>query len=168
MNRIIYDTNTGETYRWPRSDDAPIIGLEPGLVVLTVTHEPMPEPGDGFIITQAEPVDDLQSGTRTIGWIVKPLPESPPEPGWVSFGAALAADPGVNGLVATAAATAPVLHLMLGVGLGQAAQGDPQTFGAAWTAARGAGLVSAELIEHMQQVATRFNLPAEFIAGLKG
>ena len=167
MNRIIYEIATGKSYPYPRSDDAPIIGLDPGLVVLTVTREPMPEPGDGFSITQAEPVDDLQVGTRTIGWVVEPLPESPHEPDWVAFGAVLAADPAVNGLVAAARDNAPVLHLMLGVGLGQAAQGDPQTFGAAWTAARGAGLVSAELIEHMQQVATRFNLPAEFIAGLE-
>ena len=98
-------------------------------------------------------------------WVV---PEPEPEPQWVAFGAALAADAAVNALVAAARDNAPVLHLMLGVGLGQAAQGDPQTFGAAWTAARGAGLVSAELIEHMQQVAARFSLPAEFIAGLKG
>ena len=168
MNRIIYDTNTGETYPWPRSDDEPIIGLGPGLVVLTVTCEPMPEPGDGFSVTQAEPVDDLQAGTRTIGWVVEPLPKSPHGPDWVAFGAALAADPDVNGLVATAAAAnAPVLHGMLIVGLGQAAQGDPQTFGAAWSAARAAGLVSPELIANMQATAAVFNLPAEFIAGLE-
>jgi hypothetical protein len=167
MNRIIYEIATSKSYPYPRSDDAPIIDLGPGLVVLTVTHEPMPEPGDGFGITQAEPVDDLQAGTRTIGWIVERLPDAPAEPQWVAFGAALAADPGINGLVATAAATAPVLHLMLGVGLGQAAQGDPQTFGAAWSAARAAGLMSPELIANMQATAAVFNLPAEFIAGLE-
>lgn len=98
-------------------------------------------------------------------WVMPPPP--PLEPQWVAFGAALAADAAVNALVAAARDNAPVLHLMLGVGLGQAAQGDPQTFGAAWAAARGAGLVSAELVEHMQQVAARFSLPVEFIAGLK-
>lgn len=164
--RIIYDTSTGKTHPYPRADDAPIVGLDPALVVLTVIREPMPQPGEGYSITAAAPVDDLGAGTRTIGWIVERLPDPDPEPQWVAFGAALAADASVNALVATARDNAPVLHLMLGVGLGQAAQGDPQTFGAAWTAARGAGLVSAELIEHMQQVAERFNLPAEFIAGL--
>jgi hypothetical protein len=166
MNRIIYEIATGKSYPYPRSDDALIIGLDPDLVVLTVNREPMPEPGEGFSITEAAPVDDLKAGTRTIGWIVERLPDAPPEPQWVAFGAALAADPGVNGLVATAAATAPVLHLMLGVGLGQAAQGDPQTFGAAWSAARAAGLVSPELIANMQATAAGFNLPPEFIAGL--
>ena len=95
------------------------------------------------------------------------MPEPPPlEPQWVAFGAALATDPGVNALVAAARDNAPVLHLMLGVGLGQAAQGDPRTFGAAWAAARGAGLVSPELITTMQATATDHNLPAEFIEGL--
>lgn len=95
----------------------------------------------------------------------RPVP--PPVPQWVAFGTALVPDPGVNALVAAAAANAPVLHGMLIVGLGQAAQGDPQTFGAAWSAARAAGLVSPELIANMQATAAVFNLPAEFIAGLE-
>lgn len=91
---------------------------------------------------------------------------SGPVPQWVQFAAALTADPAVNTLVGTAAQVAPVLHLMLGVGLGQAAKGDIKTFVAAWAAATGAGLVSAELIEHMQELATSHDLPAGFIAGL--
>jgi len=89
-----------------------------------------------------------------------------PTPQWTQFGAALAIDPAVNTLVATAAQSAPVLHLMMGVGLGQAAQGDPQTFSVAWSAAVQGGLVNAELVAHMQAMATTYNLPPEFIAGL--
>jgi hypothetical protein len=166
MARILYDTSTGKTHLYPRADDAPIVGLDPALVALQVIREPMPQPGEGFSIAAAAPVDDLEAGTRTYGWIVEKLPDPDPEPQWVAFGTALVPDPAVNALVAAAATNAPVLHGMLIVGLGQAAQGDSQTFGAAWTAARGAGLVSAELIEHMQQTAGAFNLPEEFIAGL--
>jgi len=85
---------------------------------------------------------------------------------WVEFGTALVADPGVNQMIGTAAATAPVLHLMLGVGLGQAAQGDPKTFLAAWTAAMGAGLASPDLAAHVAALATTYDLPAEFVAAL--
>ena len=98
--------------------------------------------------------------------IAAPKPPPPVVPQWVAFGAAIAGNAAVNTLVATAAQAAPVLHLMLGVGLGQAAQGDPQTFTAAWSAAVAGGLVSAELIAEMQEIAATYDLPAEFIAGL--
>jgi hypothetical protein len=55
---------------------------------------------------------------------------------------------------------------MLGAGLGQAAQGDPQTFSVAWTNARAVGLVSAELAGHVAAVGASYDLPAEFLAGL--
>ena len=69
--------------------------------------------------------------------------------------------------VATAATAAPVLHLMLSVGLGQAAQGDPQTFSVAWANARAVGLVSPELAAHVATVGAGFDLPAEFLVQLE-
>lgn len=99
-------------------------------------------------------------------WTLAEPPTLPVVPRWVQFGAALAADPSVNAMVGAAITTAPVLHLMLGVGLGQAAQGDPQTFATAWSNARAAGLVSPELAAHVADLAAQFNLPAEFIAEL--
>jgi hypothetical protein len=85
---------------------------------------------------------------------------------WIEFGAAIVADPGVNQMIAAAAQNAPVLHLMLGVGLGQAAQGDARTFSTAWTAATGVGLVSPELAAHVAALATTYDLPAEFVGAL--
>jgi hypothetical protein len=110
-----------------------------------------------------DPVEDI-----FVSPIIEPVPVQPPvpEPQWVAFGAMLAADESVNAMVAVAADTAPVLHLMLGVGLGQAAQGDTQTFSAAWAKALEAGLVSAELAAHVVEVGTACDLPAEFLAGL--
>jgi hypothetical protein len=84
----------------------------------------------------------------------------------VQFAAALTVQPAINQLVATTATVAPVLHLMLGVGLGQAAQGDPRTFSAAWAAAVQAGLVTSEVTVQMQQLAVAFNLPEDFVVGL--
>ena len=96
----------------------------------------------------------------------EPGPPLPDPPQWVQFGAALAADTQVNSMVAVAATTAPVLHLMLGVGLGQAAQGDPQTFSTAWSTALGIGLVTPELATHVSGIGTTFNLPDSFIQEL--
>lgn len=97
-------------------------------------------------------------------WVdLDPPPFPQPQPQWVQFGAALAADVDVNAMVSAAASTAPVLHLMLGVGLGQAAQGDPQTFSVAWSNARTAGLVTPDLAAHVAAVGASHNLPAEFL-----
>lgn len=58
MTRIIYDTSTGKTHPYPRADDAPIVGLDPALVVLQVIREPPP----GFRTP-------TQASTNTkIGW----------------------------------------------------------------------------------------------------
>jgi hypothetical protein len=142
--------------------------LDPPIYVYAV--EPTERPAHDRTqqtLKQVHPV--LADGVWQQRWEVVDLPPAPPqdpEPQWVAFGAALAADAGVNALVAAARDNAPVLHLMLGVGLGQAAQGDPQTFSAAWATARQTGLASPELIEQMQVTAATFNLPAEFIEGL--
>jgi voltage-gated potassium channel Kch len=53
------------------------------------------------------------------------------------------------------------------VGLGQAAQGDPQTFVVGWASARAAGLVSAELAAHVATVGAGYDLPADFLAQLE-
>ena len=99
---------------------------------------------------------------------VSPMPFLPqlPEQQWVEFSSKLAAIPEVNVLVATISQVAPVLHLMLGVGLGQAAKGDPRTFSIAWSTARSLGLVSNDLAVNIQGIAAQYNLPTTFVDGL--
>ena len=98
--------------------------------------------------------------------IAAAIPPPPVIPQWVAFGAAIAGDAAVNTLVATAAQAAPVLHLMLGVGLGQAAQGDPQTFLAAWTAASNANLLTEELVDSLVSMGETYDLPEAFLTAI--
>jgi hypothetical protein len=161
--KIIFDPATGRSFPYPRADNGPIIGLDPSLKVLDVIRLPIPDVAEGSVLTEAAPVDDLVAGTRTIGWDVQP---PPPEPQWVQFAASLVPDIPVNQFIVSVAQAAPMLDRMLTVGMGQAAQGDPQTFMAAWTQARVLGLAPPELIKHMQGMAAGFYLPAEFIEGL--
>jgi hypothetical protein len=91
---------------------------------------------------------------------------APPPPEWVGFGAALGDDQQVNQFVGNLIQAAPVLHLMVGVGLGQAAQGDPQTFLAAWAMGLQSGLITPELAAHVAELAEPFNLPADFVGAL--
>lgn len=87
---------------------------------------------------------------------------------WVQFAEALANDEAVNQWYhALFTPQTSVTHGMISVGLGQAAQGDPQTFLAAWAQAVSVGLVVPELIEQMQALASGFDLPAAFVDGLR-
>jgi hypothetical protein len=96
-----------------------------------------------------------------------PAPEPPPpEPRWVAFGAVLLADPAVNQMLRAALTAAPAVALSIPVGLGKAADGDSRVFMVSWAGAAGIGLISAELIAHVQELAADYDLPPEFIAGL--
>jgi hypothetical protein len=87
-------------------------------------------------------------------------------PQWIAFWAAL--PPEVDQLLNAAQAASPRLALSLGVGLGRAADGDSKVFIGAWQAARGLGLISPELVQGVQMLATQHDLPADFVAGLAG
>jgi hypothetical protein len=86
---------------------------------------------------------------------------------WLEFGAALAADAAINQFVAAVAQSAPVLHLMIGVGLGQASQGDARTFLEAWGLGMAAQMIPANLQAYLITLASGYDLPQQFIDGLQ-
>ena len=105
---------------------------------------------------------------EAFGTIAAPKPIVPPQPRWVDFGSALLDDPAVNQMLGVALSTAPSVAMSISVGLGKAADGDSRVFQVSWSGAIGLGLISPELIAHVQAMAATFDLPAEFIAGLAG
>ncbi len=128
---------------------------------LAISNPAMANAGELAQVRQA-----LDFANRKIA-AVEGRPDDEAVPQWVAFAAALAVDSDVNALVATAQAAAPVLHLMLGVGLGQAAQGDTKTFLQAWGQGITAGLISSGLAAHVARLAEPFDLPPEFVASLQ-
>ena len=132
--------------------------------------------------TEAPPVDDSThrvevarpievDGVWTLQWEVVELTQEEKDawqqghvvPRWVQFGVAVSFDPAVNAFLDT---LPKGLMLMVGVGLGQAAKEDPATFLGAWSQARVAGLVPAELLTRVVEIATGYDLPSDFIAAL--
>jgi len=169
MTRILYNPDTDTLINWPRSDDDDVVGLQPPVVMLWIEQAEPPTDYDPAVYGLQPTQDvDLDALVLRREWELVDLPPVvvPPVPRWVQFAQALAVDSAVNGLVAGAATAAPVLHLMLGVGLGQAAQGNPATFLAAWSDAVTAGLMPPDLAAQVQILATGFDLPAEFVEGL--
>lgn len=74
--KIIKDLRSNKSYPYNRKDDKPIVGLDENLIVLDVIEEERPALQQGESLTRAEPVDDLERRTRTIGWIVQPATPS--------------------------------------------------------------------------------------------
>lgn len=170
MPRILYDPQTATLITWPRQDDEDVVGLQPPVLMLWIKQAEPPTDYDPAAYGLAPTQDvDLDALVLRRGWELVELPPLPPvvpAPRWVQFAQALAGSEEIKALLWAAEAANPVLREMLGVGLGQAAQGEPRTFLAAWGDVVAAGLVSTELAAQMAALAGGFDLPAEFVEGL--
>ena len=141
--------------------------------VFRVAPQPQPsyDPAEARVI-EVHPVGT--DGVWQQAWEVAPLTTEEAEayyrathpPRWQQFGSAVWSLAEVNQLLSTALQAAPALAMALPVGLGQAAQGDQQTFVNAWQAARAAGLVADSLVQALQGLAVQYDLPAAFVAAL--
>ncbi len=114
-----------------------------------------------------QPAEPYLLGGMVYNTVAAPMPAPPPPtPQWVAFGAVLLADPAINQMLGTALTTAPAVAMSISVGLGKAADGDDRVFRVSWAGAQSLGLISAELVEHVQAMAAAYNLPPDFIAAL--
>ena len=141
--------------------------------VFRLLAQPQPEydPATHRVV-EAQPVE--ADGQWLQQWELIELSEAEQEawyrqthpPRWIEFSDALPVE--VDKLLAAAQAVSPRLALALGVGLGKAADGDSRVFLSAWQTARGIGLIAPELVQGLQMLATQYDLPPEFVAGLAG
>jgi len=90
----------------------------------------------------------------------------PPVPKWVDFSAAIMAMPVINVMLGAVLQAAPGLYGGLVVGLQNASEGDSRVFLNSWHAAIAMMLVSEELITTVQEIASEYDLPQEFIYAL--
>ena len=102
------------------------------------------------------------------GWIISDPPiieEVPPPvvPRWVDFSAIVMSLPAINIMLGAVLQAAPGLYGGLVVGLQNASEGDSRVFLNSWNAAYAMGLLSAELITTVQEIAGEYDLPESFI-----
>ena len=105
------------------------------------------------------------------GWTISDPPiveEIPPPvvPRWVDFSAIVMSLPDINVMLGAVLQAAPGLYGGLVVGLQNASEGDSRVFLNAWTTSYAMGLLSAELITTVQEIAAEYDLPQEFIDAL--
>jgi hypothetical protein len=123
----------------------------------------------GYVGPYTEPTYD--AATEQLLWrdgayVIEALPPPVPTPRWVDFSAAIMAMPAVNVMLGAVLQAAPGLYGGLVVGLQNASEGDSRVFLNSWNAAYAMGLLSAELITTVQEIAAEYDLPESFIDAL--
>lgn len=166
--KYLYALPSGPLRPYPRQDDEPVVGLDTAAFsVLLVQQDPEPEYNSETeylapreAITLGEPEGVLR---RT--WQVLPIPPAPEQARWVEFGQAVLTSAELGQLYEVAPR---LLAHGLTAGLLQAVnQTDSRPFAAAWTMARGLGLISDELLAVVVGLAQQFNLPSDFVDALQ-
>jgi hypothetical protein len=100
----------------------------------------------------------------TDGIWTEPVPTVIPR--WVDFSAAIMAMPAINVMLGAVLQATPGLYGGLVVGLQNASEGDSRVFLNSWNAAFAMGLLNAELITTVQEIAGEYDLPESFIDAL--
>ena len=100
------------------------------------------------------------------GYVIEALPPPIPTPRWVDFSAIVMSLPAINIMLGAVLQAAPGLAGGMWVGLDKASEGDSRVFLNAWTTSYAMGLLSAELIATVQQLAAEYDLPEAFIEAL--
>jgi len=123
----------------------------------------------GYVGPYTEPAYD--PATEQLLWVdgayvIEPLPPPPVVPRWVDFSAIIMALPAANAMLGAVLQAAPGLYGGMVVGLQQASEGDSRVFLNSWNTAFAMGLISAELIVAVQEIAAEYDLPATFIEAL--
>ena len=123
----------------------------------------------GYVGPYTEPAYD--AATEQLLWVdgayvIEALPPPIPTPRWVDFSAAIMAMPAINVMLGAVLQAAPGLYGGLVVGLQNASEGDSRVFLNSWNAAFAMGLLSAELIVTVQEIAAEYDLPEAFIDAL--
>ena len=123
----------------------------------------------GYVGPYTEPA--YNTATEQLLWVdgayvIEALPPPIPTPRWVDFSAVIMALPAINVMLGAVLQAAPGLYGGLVVGLQSASEGDSRVFLSSWRAAYAMGLLPAELISTVQEIATEYDLPQEFIDAL--
>ena len=127
-------------------------------------------------VVQSGTTDDLwpkagfPPGGPSEAWLTRHgarLAHAAREPRWQEFRSALRAIPEIKSLLQMLSEQDQLAFLGLGVGLGQAAQGDISTFMSVWAELLDAGVVPSDLATAVQALAAEFDLPVAFVKGLK-
>jgi hypothetical protein len=124
---------------------------------------------DAGYVAYTEPAYD--AATEQLLWVdgayvIEALPPPIPTPRWVDFSAIVMSLPAINVMLGAVLQAAPGLYGGMWLACTNASEGDSRVFLNSWNAAFAMGLLSAELITTVQEIAGEYDLPESFIDAL--
>jgi hypothetical protein len=167
--KLLYNQATATLCPYPRTDNEPVVGLDPAYLELDLIQLDQPKYDPATHRLEPSETIDLDARTVTRGWelIELALPPPPtPTPDWATFKFTALKSNSLNAILAAAFQVASVAAASLAPALLRAEEQGSADFAAAWSAICSAVPVPPEVIGGFQAVATQCNLPAEFIAAL--
>lgn len=165
MSKVLYSQSTQAIKPYPRLDDAPIAGLDPDYLVLEkvevvpISYDPATQSLSSTYVVDTDTLEYRQEWTIT---------DLPLVPDWDGFNAYMLSDPMFKGYRDTVRTADGELNSALFDAHGLVATNGVAAFSLVW------GIwvsVSGITVADKETIATKaegFNLPAEFVAVIRG
>jgi hypothetical protein len=164
MSKILYSQSTQQTFGYPRSDNEPIVGLDPDFLVLTQVETTPPEITESQSLSSSYEVD-LDSLEYVQQWTVV---DNPLQPDWDGFNGAMLQDVAFNQTTGAVMGVAPSVALALPAALAQVSTNGVNAFGLVFNAFCAAGSVSVVQRSEWASIAETYSLPADFVNIVRG
>ena len=164
MSKILYSQSKQTTYGYPRSDNEPIIDLDPDFLILTKIDVNPPEITENQVLSSSYVVD-LDNLEYRQEWIIA---EKPPEPDWDVFNGTVFANDRFNQVFSQAINIRPLLAVSLPTAMDQVTTKGLTLFASLYGAVCALGGATAEDKLEWGQLARNANLPQDFISIVEG
>jgi hypothetical protein len=167
--KLLYDIQAETLLPYPRSDDAPVVGLDPRYAILRLLQDEQPTYDPQTQRLDSIQVIDLEAGEVRRGWMIVNFPPAGKVPDWKTFKRTLLSDAEINALLGGGIPYVPAAALALPATVINSSEGgDLADFRAAWLALRRAGLVSYQLLQKVRVLAIQCNMTEEFLSSIGG
>lgn len=163
--KILYSQSTGATLRYPRTDDAPIVGLDSDYLVLTQiqtsppSHDPETQTVSSQYVVDTEVLEYRQE------WAIT---EIPPRPQWDSFNVYMLSDATFKTYRDTVRTVDGDLNAALFNAYGVVASNGVSVFSNVWAVWSQVSGITTQDKQAIADVAESYNLPAEFVSVIVG
>lgn len=165
MTKLLYSQNNQTTKPYPRTDDAPIVGLDPDYLVLTQVQTEPPSYDPEIQTVSSQYVVDTEALEYRQEWTVSDLP---PQPQWDSFNVYMLSDATFKSYRDTVRAVDPELNTALFTAYGVVATNGVNAFANVWAVCCQVSQITTQDKQAIADVAESYNLPAEFVSVVAG
>ena len=165
MSKLLYSQSTQAIKPYPRLDNQPIAGLDPDYLVLDkvevapISYDPATQSLSSTYVVDTDTLEYRQEWTVT---------DLPPTPDWDSFNAYMLSDPMFKSYRDTVRSVDGDLNGALFDAYGLVATNGVSAFSLVWGLWVSVSAIAVAEKEVIAGVAEGFNLPADFVAVIRG